>query len=81
MIGYIAQPIVLAMETVIITRPIRRVVEVVVVETVAANGTAMVNGTMSALNDTLPAVLGMGQRAALHTAPTQRQPVPLKTHT
>ena len=71
---YVAQPLVLAMETVMITRPVRKVTDVLVAMTTTVivsnqttvngtvvNGTVFLqNGTASQLNGTRPASLGTG---------------------
>lgn len=52
---YIAQPLVIAMETVIITRPLRRVTEIIVVETFTVTVNTTINGTIPYLgNGTMP---------------------------
>ncbi len=77
--GTVTQTVVVAMATEVVTQPVQRVTEVVVVETMAvwSNRTVLGNGTARAGNETRPArgratgLRATGLRATeLHVAPT-----------
>ena len=67
-LGYMAQPVVIKRETVMVTQPVRRVTELTAVQTVLISSHMAMNSTAAARNGTRPASLDPNAHRIMPTA-------------